>query len=68
MLHGKNGEDGTIQGLFEMCGIPYVGCGVLSSAACMDKAFTNLVADATGIPQAKWLSLTAMTIPSMQTA
>lgn len=56
VLHGKNGEDGTIQGLFEMCGIPYVGCGVLSSAACMDKAFTNLVADAAGIPQAKWLS------------
>ncbi len=56
VLHGKNGEDGTIQGLFEIYGIPYVGCGVLSSAACMDKAFTNLVADAAGIPQAKWLS------------
>ena len=37
VLHGKNGEDGTVQGLFELAGIPVVGCGVLSSALCMDK-------------------------------
>ena len=37
VLHGKNGEDGTIQGLFEIAGIPYVGCGVMASANCMDK-------------------------------
>jgi D-alanine---D-serine ligase len=37
VLHGKNGEDGTIQGAFEMAGIPVIGCGVLSSALCMDK-------------------------------
>ena len=37
ILHGKNGEDGTIQGLFELSGIPYVGCGHMSSAICMDK-------------------------------
>ena len=41
VMHGKNGEDGTIQGLFEMARIPYVGCGVLGSAVCMDKAVAN---------------------------
>ena len=51
-LHGKNGEDGTIQGLFELSGIPYVGCGVLSSAACMDKAVTNILLKHFGIEQA----------------
>ena len=35
VLHGKNGEDGTIQGLLELAGLPYVGCGVLGSAVCM---------------------------------
>ena len=43
VLHGKNGEDGTIQGLLELAGIPYVGCGVLASALCMDKAVTHAV-------------------------
>lgn len=37
VLHGRNGEDGTVQGLFELAGIPLVGCGVLASALCMDK-------------------------------
>ncbi len=55
VLHGKNGEDGTIQGLLELSGIPYVGCGVLSSAMCMDKAITNTLCDGAGILQAKWL-------------
>ena len=41
VLHGKNGEDGTIQGLFQMAGIPFVGCGTLASAVCMDKAVTR---------------------------
>jgi D-alanine-D-alanine ligase len=45
VLHGKYGEDGTIQGLFELAGIPYVGSGVLSSASCMDKAVTKGVID-----------------------
>ncbi len=58
VLHGKNGEDGTVQGLLELAGIPYVGCGVMSSAICMDKAATNLLADTAEIPQAKWLSVT----------
>lgn len=57
VLHGKNGEDGTMQGLLEIAGIPYVGCGCLSSAMCMDKAVTNTMADAAGVPQAKWLSV-----------
>ena len=42
VLHGKNGEDGTIQGLFELSGIPYVGCGHMSSAVCMDKEMTHI--------------------------
>lgn len=57
VLHGKNGEDGTIQGLFELAGIPYVGCNPLSCAICMDKAVTHsMLADA-GIPQANWETL-----------
>ena len=55
VLHGKNGEDGTIQGLFEMSGIPYVGCGVLASAACMDKAVTNILLEKAGIDQAAFI-------------
>ena len=43
VMHGKNGEDGTIQGLFELARIPYVGCGVLGSAVCMDKAVACLL-------------------------
>lgn len=57
VLHGKNGEDGTMQGLLEICGIPYVGCDHLSSACSMDKAVTNTLADCAGISQAKWLSI-----------
>ncbi len=57
VLHGKNGEDGTIQGLFEIAGIPYVGCDTLSSAMCMDKAVSNTIADYFDIAQAKWLPL-----------
>ena len=54
VLHGKNGEDGTIQGLFQLAGIPFVGCDMTSSAVSMDKVFTNTVADANGVPQAAW--------------
>ncbi|WP_312642759.1 D-alanine--D-alanine ligase family protein [Hydrogenoanaerobacterium sp.] len=54
VLHGKNGEDGTIQGLLEIAGIPYVGCDPLSSAMCMDKAVTHTILEDAGIPQAKW--------------
>ncbi len=55
VLHGKNGEDGTIQGMLQLAGIPFVGCDMISSACCMDKVVTNTLADAAGIPQAKWL-------------
>ena len=58
ILHGKNGEDGTIQGLFQLAQIPFVGCDATSSGSCMDKAVTNAVADAFGIDQAKWCSFT----------
>ena len=43
VLHGPYGEDGTIQGLLEMMNVPYVGCGVLASAACMDKHYTQVL-------------------------
>lgn len=49
VLHGKNGEDGTVQGLFELAGIPVVGCGVLSSALCMDKDRAHKLAHAAGV-------------------
>ena len=49
VLHGKNGEDGTVQGMFELAGIPVVGCGVLSSALCMDKDRAHKLVQAAGI-------------------
>ena len=52
VLHGPYGEDGTVQGLLEMMGVPYVGCGVFASAACMDKHYTKVVLNAAGIPTA----------------
>lgn len=58
VLHGKNGEDGTVQGLFQLAQIPFVGCDATSSGSCMDKTVTNAVADAFGIEQAKWCSFT----------
>ncbi|MFT3952252.1 MAG: D-alanine--D-alanine ligase family protein [Oscillospiraceae bacterium] len=54
VIHGKNGEDGTIQGLFQMAGIPFVGCDVISSANCMDKEFTHIILESAGIPMAKY--------------
>ena len=55
VLHGENGEDGSIQGLLQLAGIPYVGPHVSASAVAMDKTLTKLVADNAGIPQADWL-------------
>src|SRR5262249_44834809 len=49
VLHGKTGEDGAVQGLLELSGIPYVGCDVPSSAICMDKALAYTVARSAGI-------------------
>ncbi|MDI9260740.1 D-alanine--D-alanine ligase [Alicyclobacillus sendaiensis] len=58
VLHGTFGEDGTIQGLLEMVGIPYVGSGVLASALGMDKIAMKQVFSAVGIPQARWVGFT----------
>ena len=59
MLHGQNGEDGTVQGLFETLGLPYVGPGVLASAACMDKDVTKRLLAEAGLPQGRYLTLYA---------
>lgn len=55
VLHGLKGEDGTIQGLFELAGIPYVGCGVLASCVSMDKIYTKIIVDTLGIRQAAYV-------------
>lgn len=49
ILHGRNGEDGTVQGAFELAGIPVIGCGTLASALCMDKERAHRMAEAWGI-------------------
>ena len=54
VLHGENGEDGAMQGLLQMAGIPYVGPHVSASAVAMDKTLTKLVVDQAGVPQAAW--------------
>lgn len=54
VLHGDNGEDGTIQGLLTMAGIPYVGCGIKASAVSMDKTATKIIAGTTGVTQARY--------------
>src|SRR5258708_35838730 len=50
VLHGPYGEDGTIQGLLELAGVPYVGAGVLASAVSMDKEYMKLIFQARGLP------------------
>ena len=58
VLHGENGEDGSVQGLLQLAGIPYVGPNVAASAACMDKTITKLIADNAAVRQAAWLLVT----------
>ena len=53
LLHGPMGEDGTVQGLLELAGVAYVGCGVLGSALAMDKALAKQVLAHHGIAQAR---------------
>ena len=53
VLHGLNGEDGTIQGLFEIVKVPYVGCKVLASSIAMDKVYTKIILEKAGIKQTK---------------
>lgn len=57
-LHGPMGEDGTLQGMLELAGVPYVGSGVLGSAVGMDKAMTKVVLEQAGVPQLPWLLVT----------
>ncbi|MDR0889187.1 MAG: D-alanine--D-alanine ligase [Oscillospiraceae bacterium] len=59
VLHGENGEDGSIQGLLQLAGIPCVGSAVAASATCMDKSLTKLVIDRTKVRQARWQLVTA---------
>ncbi len=57
VLHGKNGEDGTIQGLLEMAQMPFVGCDHISSANCMDKGITHTILEANGIKTAPYAAM-----------
>lgn len=57
VLHGMNGEDGTVQGLCTLAGLPCVGCDMTSSAACMDKTITHMILDAAGIRTAPYCAL-----------
>ena len=57
LLHGPYGEDGTIQGMLEMMGLPYVGCGVMASAAGMDKQVTKVLLGAAGIATAPYVAV-----------
>ena len=54
VLHGIGGEDGSIQGMFELFNIPYVGCGILASSVGMDKVYTKIIFEKAGIKQAKY--------------
>ncbi len=58
VMHGTYSEDGTLQGLLEMAGIPYVGCGVLSSAVTMDKEITKILLKAAGLPVVPYVCIT----------
>lgn len=60
VLHGANGEDGTVQGLLELAGIPVVGCGTLASALCMDKVRAHHLAQQAGVRVAKSVVFDAM--------
>ena len=57
ILHGPMGEDGTVQGLLELAGVPYAGAGVLASALCMDKTAANTMLATAGIAHARWRAL-----------
>ena len=58
-LHGRHGEDGTVQGALELLGIPYTGSGVMASAVAMDKVMTKRVWQAEGLPTPPWVRLDA---------
>ena len=58
ILHGENGEDGSVQGLFQLAGVPFVGSGVAGAAISMDKIYTKIICASEGIPQAAWVAST----------
>ena len=62
LLHGTNGEDGTIQGLFEIADIPYVGAGVLASAVGMDKVMMKYIFAQVGLPQCMYRHFTKIRV------
>lgn len=66
IIHGTNGEDGTLQGLFKIMNVPFVGCDVLSSALCMDKEYMKIVLTAAGLPNSKYIVLRKMENHSYQ--
>lgn len=66
VLHGLFGEDGTVQGLLELAGIPYVGCGVLASAVSMDKLYTKIIVDHLGISQADYVEVLSNDLKNME--
>ncbi len=68
VLHGLWGEDGTVQGILELAGIPYVGCGVLASAVSMDKVYTKIIVDALGIRQADYVLVLGSELDDMAAA
>lgn len=68
VLHGLYGEDGTVQGLFELAQIPYVGCGVLASAVSMDKLYTKIIVDTLGIRQANYVGVHREELEQMEEA
>ncbi len=68
ILHGPNGEDGTMQGLLEIADLPYVGSGVLGSSVAMDKVMAKTVLDAAGIAQPRWRAIRAVDFDDVDTA
>ena len=70
LIHGSNGEDGTLQGLFELAGVPLIGCGTLSSALCMDKDRSHKLAALAGVPwrSSRWRAASSTTVKNMPTA
>ncbi len=68
ILHGPNGEDGSMQGLLELANVPYVGCGVLGSALAMDKIMAKQVLGSAGIPQTPYLAVVAHELEGDRTA
>ena len=68
VLHGLNGEDGTVQGLLELAKIPYVGCGVLASAVSMDKVYTQAIVEKLGIRQAAFVDVRLEMLDDMEEA